>query len=224
VQQRAAAASAFVSGIFETGQDERGVWYVTRFYPRSVNRIISGRVALSRDVLHHIVRAMAQGALDIKRTCGRSHGDIEPSNVQISRSENMLEAEVVLSDPLPGRQADARLYELSDLRSIGRILLQLVLQRQMSNEDFLILPILSSPNWTKLFRKDADRWLSLCNRLLDPNLSLEQFTLEQLVEELEQLRSKPPVSRGVIVAAAALILVLGMAAVFTTMYFKRGRL
>src|SRR5438132_9799654 len=34
VQERAAAASQFVSPILETGQDERGVWYATRFYPR----------------------------------------------------------------------------------------------------------------------------------------------------------------------------------------------
>src|SRR6266446_424858 len=44
VQQRAAAGSKLISAILETGQDERGVWYATYFYPRSVNRIIGGRV------------------------------------------------------------------------------------------------------------------------------------------------------------------------------------
>src|SRR6266581_3672458 len=38
VQQQAAASSKFVTPVIETGQDERGVWYATYFYPRSVNR------------------------------------------------------------------------------------------------------------------------------------------------------------------------------------------
>src|SRR3954469_18230508 len=87
LQARAAEASQFVAPIFETGRDERGVWYATRFYARSVNKIISGRVALNGEALQHIILCMAQGALDIKRACGRSHGEILPSNVQISRSE-----------------------------------------------------------------------------------------------------------------------------------------
>ncbi len=226
IQQQAAAASKYVTPILEHGRDERGVWYATKFYPRSVNKIISGRVELSRDALEHLTRSMALGALDIKRACGRSHGDIVPSNIQISRAEKMAEAEVVLSDPLPGDATEAARYELSDLHSIGRILLQLVLRREIDSEDTaaLILPVLASPEWTKLFGKDADRWLALCNRLLDPKLSLEQLTLEQLVQALDQLRYTPPVSRrGILVGAAALV-VLVVAAVFASMHFKRGRL
>ena len=225
VQQQAAAASKYVTPIIETGRDEQGVWYVTRFYHRSVNKIISGSVALERDFLEHIIRSIGQGALDMKRICGRSHGDIQPSNVQISRSEKLVEAEVILSDPLPGAQAEAGRYELSDLRSIGRILLQLVsLPKKLEEKDFLILPILPSPQWTRLFGRDTERWLTLCNRLLDPNLSLERFTLDQLVEELSQLRSQPPVSRGTIIAVAAVVLGLGVTTVLAMMYFKRGNL
>src|ERR1043166_7376304 len=85
-QQQAAAGSKYVAPVLETGKDDRGVWYATYFYPRSVNRIISGRVALNRDDFEHILRSIAHGALDLKRICGRSHGEILPSNVQISRS------------------------------------------------------------------------------------------------------------------------------------------
>src|ERR1043165_3552333 len=99
VQQKAAVSSKCVAPIFETGRDDRGVWYATSFYPRSVNKIISGRVALNREALQHIISSIAQGALDIKRACGRSHGEILPSNVQISRSERLVEADVMLSDP-----------------------------------------------------------------------------------------------------------------------------
>ena len=225
VQKKGAAASAFITPVFESGYDERGVWYVTRFYPRSINKIISGRVALTRDALEHLLRSIAQGALDLKRVCGRSHGDIRPSNVQISKSEKLREAEVVLSDPLPGPEEEAARYELGDLRAIGRILLQLVRQRAIENEaDFLILPILSSPEWTRLFEKQTDGWLALCNRLLDPNLSLEEVTLEQLMEELERLRYKPPVSRKAVTAGAALVAVCLVAGVIAWFYSKKGNL
>jgi len=211
LQGKAAAASKFVAATFETGRDERGVWYATKFYPRSVNKIISGRVALNREALQHIILSIAQGALDIKRACGRSHGEILPSNVQISRSEKLVEAEVVLSDPMPGGEAEAVRYELSDLRGIGRILLQLVARREIDHEeDFLILPILASPEWTQLFGKQTDAWLALCNKLLEPNLSLEQLTLEQLVAELEKLTPETGIPPKVLIAAAAGVVVLGV--------------
>jgi len=46
--------------VLESGQNEQGVGMRRNFYPRSVNRIISGRVALSRDALEHILGATAQ--------------------------------------------------------------------------------------------------------------------------------------------------------------------
>jgi hypothetical protein len=213
VQQKAAASSKFVASILETGSDERGVWYATKFYPRSVNKIISGRVALNQEALQHIISSMAQGALDIKRACGRSHGEILPSNVQISRSEKLAAAEVVLSDPMPGSEGEAVRFELADLRGIGRILLQLVARREINHEeDFLILPILASPEWTQLFGKETDPWLALCNKLLDPNLSLEQLTLEQLVAELEKLQPETGIPPKLMIAIAAGVVALGVVA------------
>src|SRR5262249_3778218 len=118
-------------------------------------------------------------------------------------------AEVVLSDPLPGTENEANIFEISDLKGIGRILLQLALRRQINEEDSLILPVLASPEWQAIFGKDADRWLNLCNRLLDPNLSLEQTTLQQLAAELEQLRYQPAISPKLAAAIAAGIALLG---------------
>jgi len=209
LQNQGAGASKCIAPVFEKGQDERGVWYVTRFYPRSVNKLIIGRVALTRDALLHLIRAIAQGALDFKLTCGRSHGEIRPSNIQISKSEKLSEAEVVLCDPLPGGEEEAVTFEINDLRSIGRILLQLVRQRAITNEDdFLILPILSSAEWTRIFGKDTEAWLSICNRLLDPNLSLEEMTLERLVTELRQFEPKARVSPKWILSGAIGLVVL----------------
>ena len=218
IQRKGAEGSRFVAPVLETSYDERGVWYATGFYPRSVNRIISGRVALTPEPLLHILRSIAQGALDLKRACGRSHGDIQPSNVQISKSEQLSEAEVVLSDPLPGGAEEATRFELADLRSIGQILLQLVRQKAMGDEsEFLILPILSSPEWTRLFGKNTERWLALCNQLLDPKLSLDHLTLEKLIAELDLLQPKAPVSAKFVIAAAAAVVLLAGAAFVVSM-------
>jgi hypothetical protein len=215
MQAKGAAQSAFIAPVFEQGRDDRGVWYATRFYPRSVNKIIVGNVALTREALFHVLKSAAQGALDLKRACGRSHGEIRPSCIQLSRSERLTKAEVVICDPIPGGPEETQNFELNDLHSIGRILLQLVQQRGIGkDEDFLILPILSSDEWTRLFGKDTEKWLSLCNRLLDSNLSLEQFTLERLVAELDQLEPKAKVSPKLLIGIAAGLLGLGVLAVW----------
>ncbi len=206
VQAKAASASKFIAPVFLTGQDERGVWYATRFYPRSVNRIISGRVALGRDSLHHILRCIARGALDLKNACGRSHGGILPSNIQISKSERLNEAEIVLSDPLPGEANEAARYEIGDLNAIGRIMLQLIAQRTLAEHDFLILPILLSADWTRVFGREAEPWLTICNRLLSPSLSLAEYSLEQLVADLAALEPKQRFSPKWAIAAAAVVL------------------
>lgn len=203
LQARAAADSKCIAPVLERGHDQRGVWYATRFYPRSVNKLLIGKVSLTYEALRHLLQSIAQGALDFKLAGGRSHGDIRPTNIQISRSRKLSQAEVGLSDPMPGGQQDAVTFEINDLHRIGRILLQLVRRRAMSNDaDFLILPILSSADWARLFGKDAAAWLLLCNRLLDPNLSLEQLTLERLVAELERLKPKQSVWPRLIIAGA----------------------
>lgn len=225
LQEQAAAASPFIAPVIESGQDDRGVWYATHLQPRSVGKIISGRVALNRNALHHILLATASGALAFKQACGRSHGEIGPDVIHIGRSEKVEQAEVLLSDPLPGDASLTAQFETADLRAIGKILLQLVRQREITDEDdFHILPILASPEWTNLFGKDTERWLAICNRLLDPNLSPDQCTLEQLVQELEALRAKPAVPRGVLIGAGALVLVLLAAGGGALYFFKRGAL
>lgn len=218
LQKTAAESSNYVSPILESGQDERGVWYVTSFFPRSVNRIVSGKVALNKEVVHHILCSIGFGALDIRRSCGRSHGDIQSTNVQISLSDKLVDAKVVLSDPLAGGPEEAQKFEISDLRSVGRILLQLVLRRTVTDDELKILPVLSSPDWTRLFGKDSERWLSLCNTLLGSNAVPGKFTLENLGDELQQLRPAPPVSqKAIVVIATGVVLVL-----LALIYFLAG--
>src|SRR4051812_7973068 len=47
LQKKAAEVSKHVAPIFDSGSDGSSAWYVTRLYPRSIHKIIEGRVALS---------------------------------------------------------------------------------------------------------------------------------------------------------------------------------
>src|SRR5436190_3657361 len=98
VQQQAAAQSAFIAPVIETGQDERGVWYATLFYPLSVHRLISNKVAFRVADIEHVIPSIATRALDLKRLSGRSHGQILPSLVQVSKSAKRTRDSIVLTD------------------------------------------------------------------------------------------------------------------------------
>lgn len=223
VQNKAAQSSPHVAPILQSGHDGSIAWYVTRLYPRSIQKILDGRVALGVEWFFHIVSSLARGALDFKKHCGRAHGDIRPSNILISASQKVMDAQVVLSDPLPGGPAEAARYELADLNSIGQIIYQLVRRREVEDaSDHSILPLMPSPEWTGIFGQDTGLWLALCNRLLDPNLSLEVCNLEKLVADLEALRPKPPVTGRMIALAAVGVVLLITAGIFSWWFFGRG--
>ena len=209
LQAQASAVSQNIAPVFERGQDERTVWYATRLYAHSLAELISGKTALPRASLEHIVSCIAQGALDF-RAFGRSHGDIRPGNIYLSKTVKLTEAQVVLCDPLPGGAKQARAYELSDLHAVGAILLQLVRQRILTKEEIgRMLPLALSREWVRVFGSHARAWLTLCDRLLHPNLSPERFNLEDLVNRLDELKRKRRRSRtvGLMVAGSVTILV-----------------
>jgi hypothetical protein len=215
VQERAAANSRLIAPVLERGNDDRGVWYATRFYPRSVNKMMSGKVALPRTSLEHIISSIAQGALDFKHFSGRAHGDLRPTNIQVSKTERLTEAEVVLCDPLPGTPEQAAGYEKSDLHSIGVILLELVRQRTISAEDLAVMvPIGPSDEWVRTFGSDASDWLALCNRLLDPHLSPDHFGLEDLVARLNELKPKRRAPLKPALAGTAAVFIVALLALW----------
>src|SRR6266498_228496 len=225
LQKRAAEVSRHVAPIFEVGQEPRSAWYVTKLYPSTVHKNLEGRIALSKEWFFHIIHSVTSGALDLKRSCGRSHGEILPSNILISASEKVRDAQVVLSDPLPGGASEAARYEAADLKAIGQIIFQLVRHREIEDaSDHSILPLLPSAEWTTIFGKDTAAWLSLCNRLLDPNLSLDSYNLEKLQADLGKLQPKPPVTGRVLALAAVGILLASLAMVYFVHASGRGSL
>jgi hypothetical protein len=203
LQRRANAASRYVAPVLEQGACEAGDWYATRAYPRSLAKLLEGRVELNRSWILQILLAITRGALAFKQTCGRAHGNLQPANVLLNRTPNIKEAEIVIKDPAVGGP-DATGLELRDLNAIGMTLYQLVRRREIE-ERAIILPLEISQEWQARFGKDADRWVALCNRLLDRSLSINKCTLEDVEKALLELEPKAAVSRKQLTMAAGVI-------------------
>ncbi len=219
IQKRGAESSAFVAPVFDHGRDASSVWYVTRLYPQSLERILRERTRVARGQVVHLLLGAVEGALALKQACGRSHGNLKPGNVLLSGAGRLQKAEVAVADPLAGGPEQAEAFELADLRATGRMLYELVRRREMGPQDWasVILPLELSAEWTEMFGKDAPRWLALCNRLLDPQLGLSSLDLARLKSTLKSLKPKPA---AMPVAAAALLLVGGVAGVI---FWRLGR-
>ena len=103
--------------------------------------------------------------------------------------------------------------EACDLRRIGELILQLVEANPIAGPQDYSLPIEPSVPW-RVLGKDSKRWLELCNRLLDPNLSLADISLESLAKDF---RSSGRSSGGAKwVAGFGFVLVAGVASYLAT--------
>ncbi|MFO1500031.1 MAG: immunoglobulin domain-containing protein [Verrucomicrobiota bacterium] len=201
---------------------DQGAYYVTDFYPRTLKTWISGRVHIRSAALQHAIHSIVSGCLALQRSCHRSHGNLKPSNVLIGKRALFQPTAIALTEPLPpsalrlaGSDVDdrrdvaeriRRQTEFRDLRAIGELILQLIEGRLMSGD--YNYPVSHSPAWDVL-GKQGERWRRLCNRLLDPRLSLNQENLEALEKELRP--SKTPiigVAIGVTVFTGLLIYLL----------------
>jgi hypothetical protein len=211
LQKKAAEGSRNFAPILAAGHDERGAWYATNFYARSVKGMLERIVALEAPDLFHVLHSVVRAALHLKKTCGRSHGNLKASNVFIEGVRRPRSSRILAVDPLPGEAVEAAPFERADLRAVGELLYQLVVKRKV---DFawVMVPIESSPDWTRVFGKKTAAWLELCNRLLDPSLSLDRTTLESVEKELRKLQPKPPVPIIPVAVGAAVLVVGGLAA------------
>ena len=223
--------------IHALGKTESEAWYVTDYYPRNnLKAWVSRRGGVDSDALRHVVQTVVAGCLALKRSCGHSHGNLKPSNVfLVGQPRPLKKTPLVLTDaypaaPLqlaalgPGDRKEASqlltdVIEANDLRNLGELILQLVEGRLFARSEDYNYPVARSSIWD-ILGKDADYWLKLCNRLVNPQLSLQSVNLEKLAEEFRpsQLRAKA----GIAVTGIAALCVLGGGIYFTTWAVKRS--
>lgn len=205
------------------GMAPEGAWFVTDFYPRSLKTWVNLRVRADGPALRHLVASVVSACLALKRARGFSHGNLKTSNIFLAGKPRPLRhTPLFISDPYPAsstqlarldatdRQAAGELLnqtaEVQDLRAIGELLLQLVEGRLIANIYEYNYPVAKSPAWDQLGR-EGERWLERCNRLLDPQLTLEKTNLEMLEKEFRP--SAMPGKIAVIAGGVAVVCVVG---------------
>ncbi len=188
--------------IHDFGFADEGVWYATDFYPRKTLKAwIARRGGVDSAALRQVVHGIVTGCLALKRARGFSHGNLKAANVfLVGKPRPLRRTPLHLADVYPAAPLHlARLIrddrravddlpppaiEVLDLRALGELLLQLVEGRLVASAFDYNYPIEPSAAWEHLGR-DGKRWRDLCNRLLDPQLSLEKVNLESLAQEFK---------------------------------------
>jgi hypothetical protein len=185
--------------IHDLGLAPEGAWYATDFYERrTLQEFIVKHGTPDTAMLRHIVHSVVTGCLELRRSravAKYSHGNLKPSNVLLAgKKQPLRKTPLHLTDPHPSplqlstlevddQRAVGELLtevvEVQDLRAIGELIFQLVEGRLLSRQGDYNYPVARSPRWDRL-GKNGEFWRDLCNRLLDPNLSLAKENLEKL--------------------------------------------
>jgi hypothetical protein len=213
--------------IHALGTTPTEAWYVTDFYSRKdLNAWIDRKGEVNGAVLRHVVYSVVTTCLALKRSRGCSHGNLKPSNIFLAgKPRDLRQTPLLLSDAYPAAplqlsrlQPDDRneagellnqVMEVQDLAAIGKLVLQLVEGRLLTRADDYNYPVARSGEWDAL-GKDSGYWLEWCNKLLNPQLSLETLNLETLAREFGPRKLGPwdPGNLRPILAGAGVILLL----------------
>jgi sporulation protein YlmC with PRC-barrel domain len=189
-----------VAAVHAFGLASEGTWFVTDYYERgTLKEYIQLQGRMDSEALRQVVYRVITGCLAMQRSGGgKTHGNLKPSNMLLAGKPcSLRKTPLHLTDPYPaprqlsaldtadqrsGGDVPGKATELQDLRAIGELILQLVEGRLLRNAYEYNYPVVRSEKWDPL-GKAGESWRGLCNRLLDPKMSLEKETLENLERE-----------------------------------------
>jgi hypothetical protein len=188
------------------GECAEGAFFVTDYYPRSLEKVIGGRVALDLPTLHWVVGAIVRALADFERLAGRPYGNLGAANVFIGSNGRLRGAPLVLSEPapLPADATAAAAWRAEDFRALGALIAWFVRRREQDG-----WPIEDGPEWNGLGRHGA-AWRDFCNFLLNPNPAPADVTIEALASRFAKLggRGAGRLAKAAMVAAPLLVLSL----------------
>jgi len=190
--------------ILQYGTTAKGAFYATDNYDRSLQKLIDGHVKLTSEALHTIIESITKGLLELKQACSRPHGNLKATNVLIAGDRTISDSKIVLTDPSPDESIDTK-HWAGDLRAIAELIYQLVVHCPTPAVTGWQIP--DSENWTGLGRQ-ANDWKKLCNRLLNIHVEPAPMTIENLIEELAQLKKAKSSLKASLLTTAAAFLIL----------------
>jgi formylglycine-generating enzyme required for sulfatase activity len=191
--------------VYEFGSNPEGTFYTTNKYDRSLQQLIDGRIKVSTQVLHTIIESIVKGLIELKKECGRPHGNLKATNVLIVGTGDISQTKIVLSDPLSDEQVDGNVHWDHDLRAIGELIHELITHRSTPGVGGWQVP--DSEEWSTLV-KQAKSWKNLCNLLLNAGVRPGTVTVETVFKELEEIqKAKQGLSYRWLIAAGLGIIV-----------------
>ena len=201
LQQKIAKSSKYWAPVHECGTWQSGAYFVTDNYQDTAQRLIDSKVSLSPQQLFKIVKSTVIGLLDLKQKCGRSHGNLKPTNILIQNLANEDKTKATLVDPIADQAANKKNAEVNDLQAIGELIYRLVLHRVVSGDLTATLHG-NSKKWN-ILKKDSERWRKLCHDLM----FTDSYTLESLHEIIPSLKPQnKPIPIPMVIVGFLLIL------------------
>lgn len=188
------------------GTREDEAFWVSALYPRSVERLIEGRVNLTPADLQWIVLGALRGLSDLELELQRPHGNLKPTNLLLDDAAQLRGSPVLLTDPKPTAELDPAADRIADHHALGRIVVHLVRRRAADSRAVIGWPIEPGPEWKRLGRS-GEGWRDLCNQLLQPDTAKSRPTFDELERLLVPL-DRGARSRIYFVAAATTPFVL----------------
>jgi hypothetical protein len=208
--------------IEDSGRTTTHAFYVTAWYPTTLERVIDARVIsglADEDVLAaakalvHVLSGVTQGLERLWGSQKRGHGNLKPSNVLIRTRDaggaDLTGAEVVLADPAP-RDALAGDGMADDLRALADLLHRLVTGRESPDAGAVQV----GPEWSRLGSPGPGEELrKVCEQLLNPQAGQALLTPAEIRERLaaclraKMQRKSSPLPK--ILAGVAVLLIAG---------------
>lgn len=172
--------------VLETGRSPEHAYWVAPFYPRSIERVIEGRMQLGPADLHWVASSIVRGLADLEIELKRPHGNIKPANLFIDGTGRLRGAPILLSDPKPSAELQLPADRVADYHALGRILVQLIRRHGADSKATIGWPIESGDEWKRIGRT-GEGWREFCNQLLNPNLAPATLSFDELERLLAPL-------------------------------------
>ncbi len=204
--------------VLGTGSSGDEAFWVTRFFPRSLERIIAGRLRLSAADVVSIAWAVAKACGEIEAALQRPHGNLKPGNVFVDGPGRLHGSPVFLSDPKPRSAINLPADRTADFQALGRIIVHLTREREVDVNAAIGWPLEPGREWKRL-GATGESLRELCNVLLNPSPALGEHdwpSCDRILGRLAMRQRRPwvplAIAAGALVAAGGGALYLRLAA------------
>jgi hypothetical protein len=193
VKAQAAAVAAgcrYILPIYESGLDSNELpCCASPECVLSVRRMIKAENEFSAGLMESVIAGVLVALDELAAKCGRPHGNLSSGNILLTHEKPSARGfKIYLSDLAPPESAGT--YR-DDLVALGRIIYQMV-RRNERGSRYLNPPLKLTDDWLYL-GKEADRWLTVCNHLLEADAVSGPLAIAHAREALRRKSvSAPP--------------------------------